>query len=159
MTRTRGAGADRSVGLQREAAQFLARAGLFRLGQRRVADEIALVQRDAETDTGLVGRVVGGHVGTPVDIAFFKPQRFDGAVTGIAKPQWCSCFHKGVKDGLSIFDRQMQFPSQFADIGYPHGENRTSGYSNSPGLGKGKPGVADIVAGHLLQDCARLWSK
>ena len=72
--------------VEHQAAQPPLDAALARGQQRLAADEVALVELDAEADAALLRRLVGRDVGAPDPVALLQPQRVDRAVAAGHEP-------------------------------------------------------------------------
>src|SRR5207253_5929523 len=99
-----------------KACQLRAGRRVTFLQQRGPADELALVELDAETEAGLIGIGFGGDVRAPDAIALLEAQRVDSLVSARDKPKLVACLPDRVPQPQPELGRAVQLPTQLADI-------------------------------------------
>src|SRR5206468_3393760 len=94
----------------------------FRLDllQRLMADEAALVERDAEAEPRLIRVVVGADVARPIEIALLHPAGIDGAIARIGDAVLLPCLPEHIVDMAGINVRNVELVALLADIADAH---------------------------------------
>ena len=119
--------------------------------QRRAAEKVALVELDAEAETGLVGIGLRRDVARPVEIALLQPAGFDGAVAGIGDAVRLARLHDRVVEAGGVFDRHVQLPAEFADIADAGGADLGVAELDLADREIGKGGVGEVLVGERLE--------
>src|SRR5438105_3497631 len=125
--------------------------------ERVAADKTALVERDAEAETGFIRIVVGAHISRPVEIAFLHPAGVDGAIAGIGDAVSLPRLPQCVIDMAGILLCDVKLVAELADIADAHRMDFGVAEGDLPQAEEREGGVRDIVIGERCEHLARAW--
>src|SRR4029077_2839190 len=110
---------------------------------------------DGETETGLVGRVVGGDVRAPDAIALLEPKRVDRPVAAADEAVRTPCSPERVEEHRAELGRAVELPTELADVRDANGQagRRPDGEFARVHVREGA--VREVGGGERLQDLSR----
>src|SRR5262245_30802934 len=147
-------GNHRRVG-QGEAGELARQPFGFLPDECLAADEITLVEPDAEAQPGLERRVLGRDLGAPVAVALLEPERIDCPVAAGAQAG------RGARSPERVPERQtgrrlrVELPAQLADVGHSQGEDAGVAHRDAARAHVGKRHVRDVVSRRPGENLAR----
>ena len=100
-------------------------------------------------------RVIRRDVGAPGAVAFFKAQRFEGAIARGRDAMGLARRHQRVEDFADGGNRNVQFPAEFAHIGDAERPQLATGDGDLTHLAKFKRAIGQIGVGDLLDHFTR----
>ena len=124
------------------------RLGLGCVEERFAAVEVSLVDRDAEAETRLVGRVGGREVGSEVAVALLDPQRVERRVAHRSRGTRSD---EAVPDLDRPLAWHVQLEAELADVGDPLRERRRAADLDRARGPEGKGLAGNVVARHRLE--------
>ena len=145
---------DWPVLLEGKAAELARGPLLPGLGKGLPADEVALLERDTEAESGLPGSVVGGQVRAPVAVALLKTAGLDRPVAGVANPQVLAGLQEQIVDFAGCLYGHMELPAKLADVGHPHCQDRGTADAQGQAGSEWKALVVECVIADALQQGA-----
>src|SRR5262249_58635642 len=91
--------------------------------ERLAADEVALVEPDAEAEPGLERRVLRRDLRAPVAVALLEPERIDRPVAAGAQARRVARAPERVPERQTGRRLRVELPAQLADVRHPQGED------------------------------------
>src|SRR3712207_2711496 len=144
--------------VEEEARELATRACLRTPQERLPADEVALVGLHRETQTCLVGVVLGRHVRPPRPVALLQSETVERPAPGGDRAERPSCLVEQVPESQAQVGGGVDLPPELADVGDPQSYDWHLAYVELSGFEEPERLVREIVGAQRLHELACLRS-